>query len=58
MGASAVGVEVTIYCWVNNADFLRTRSDLWLKLMQVCKDDSGLSLSLPAQDVYVNGSPV
>ena len=53
MSADAVGVQMTIYCWVRNEDFLGTRSDLWLKLVQACKEDKGFTLSLPKQEVYV-----
>jgi small conductance mechanosensitive channel len=53
MSADAVGVQMTIFCWVRNEDFLATRSDLWLKLVQACKDDNGITLSLPKQEVHV-----
>ena len=29
MNAQAAGVDLTAWCWVNNADWLGTRSDLW-----------------------------
>lgn len=56
MSASAAGVEMTIFCWVKNEDFLGARSDLWLQLMKLCNDDNGIALSSPRQEVYVSGS--
>ena len=53
MSADAVAVQMTIFCWVKNEDFLGARSDLWLALMQACKDDTNLTLSVPRQEVYV-----
>jgi len=57
MSADAVAVEMTIFCWVKNEDFLGARSDLWLAMMQACKDDAKLTLSLPRQEVYVTQDP-
>jgi small conductance mechanosensitive channel len=57
MSADAVAVEMTIFCWVKNEDFLGARSDLWLALMQACKDDTNITLSLPRQEVYVRQDP-
>jgi len=57
MTADAVAVEMTIFCWVKNEDFLGARSDLWQALMQACKDDTSLTLSLPRQEVYVRQDP-
>ena len=56
MNASAAGVEMSIFCWVKNEDFLGARSELWLQLMMVCKDDNGIALSSPRQEVHVSGS--
>lgn len=53
MSADAVAVQMTIFCWVKNEDFLGARSDLWLALMQACKDDTNLTLSVPRQEVFV-----
>ena len=53
MSADAVAVQMTIFCWVKKEDFLGARSDLWLTLMQACKDDTNLTLSVPRQEVYV-----
>jgi small conductance mechanosensitive channel len=53
MSADATGVQMTLYCWVANADFLGTRSDLWLKLVQISRDDDSLKLALPRQEILV-----
>jgi small conductance mechanosensitive channel len=51
MHADASGIQVTLYCWVANADFLGTRSDLWQQTLQLAKGDSNLALALPRQEV-------
>lgn len=56
MNADAIGVQMTIYCWVKNEDFLGARSDLWLKLVQACEAGNGITLSLPKQEVFVRES--
>lgn len=53
VNATAAGVEIMLYCWVENADFLGTRSDLWLKLVELAREDSAVTLSLPQQEVFV-----
>lgn len=53
MNADAAGVQMTIFCWVANADFLSARSDLWLKLVQASREDSALNLALPRQEILV-----
>lgn len=50
MSADAAAVHMTVYCWVNNADFLGARSDLWLKLTALAESgEGGVSLALPRQ---------
>ncbi len=51
--ASASGVELVLYCWVENADFLSVRSALWQDLLQVIHQDPRLHLSLPQQEVHL-----
>ena len=52
MAADATAAHMTVYCWVNNADFLGARSDLWLKLTALTESgEGGLSLALPRQVV-------
>ena len=53
MHADATGIQVTLYCWVENADFLGTRSDLWQEILQGVSAGSGLALSLPKQEVHL-----
>ena len=53
MSADATGVQMTLYCWVENADFLGARSDLWLRLVKMCNEEQGIHLALPRQQVQV-----
>lgn len=50
-GVDASGVALTLYCWVNNADFLGAQSDLWLRLLQLTGAGGGISLASPRQEV-------
>ena len=51
--ADASGVELMFYCWVENGDFLGTRSDLWEEVLQLVKEDPAVSLSPRLQEVLV-----
>ena len=53
MDVNAAGVDMLAVCWVNNSDWLKTRSDLWLKVVKAFDDDDRVSMSLPQQEVYV-----
>jgi small conductance mechanosensitive channel len=53
VGATASGVDLTAFCWVSNADWFRTRSDLWLQLVDTFIKDDCLSMSLPQQEIFV-----
>ncbi len=53
VNANASGVDLVVYCWVKNADWFRTRSDLWLKLVDTFLHDERLAMSLPQQEVFV-----
>lgn len=55
-GADAAGIELVMYCWVANADFLGARSDLWQEILRVVGQGSGLALALPQQEVVVSGA--
>lgn len=56
MAAGADSVQMTVFCWVNNEDFLGARSDLWLTLMrQAGEEGSGIRLALPRQVVEFEG---
>lgn len=54
MNATAAGVEIMAYCWVKTEDFLSTRTDLWLKLVQAFNDNDRISMSLPQQEVFLH----
>ena len=53
VGATAAGVDMVGYCWVKNADWFGTRTDLWLKLVEAFKTDDRISLSLPQQQIFI-----
>lgn len=53
MQADAVSVEMMLYCWVANADFLGARSDLWQELLKAVQEDGRLALSLPRQEIHL-----
>lgn len=55
--ASALGVELVLYCWVENADFMSARSALWQDLLQVIQADPRLQLSLPQHEVHLREEP-
>jgi len=42
---------MTLYGWVNNADFLPVQSDLWLQLLQLIRGDKGITLATPRQAI-------
>ena len=42
-------------CWVKNADFLGTRSDLYEKVINATQSDAGISLALEGQRVVLSG---
>jgi small-conductance mechanosensitive channel len=57
MAAGAASVDLTLYCWVKNEDFLGARSDLWLSVMAAAKEDpAALPLALERQVVEVAGN--
>lgn len=56
MNADASGVQVTIFCWVKNDDFLGARSDLWLQLVKVCQEGGDMKLAPPKQEVLLKDS--
>jgi small conductance mechanosensitive channel len=51
--ADASGVELMFYCWVENADFLGTRSDLWGQVLQLVKEDPAVALAPRLQEVLI-----
>lgn len=53
VNADACGVEMMLYCWVNNDDFLATRSDLWLQLVKLAQMEEGITLAVPRQEIHL-----
>jgi small conductance mechanosensitive channel len=56
--ASANGLELTALCWVKNADFLNTQSDLWIQVVTAFKHNERVTMSRPKQDIYIADSKV
>jgi small conductance mechanosensitive channel len=52
-GANASGINMMLYCWVENDHFLGARSELWMQLVARCRDSDDLSLALPRQEVQL-----
>ena len=55
--ARAEGVDMLGLCWVENANFLDARSDLYNKLVQAAQTDTGISLALD-QQIALSGEVV
>ena len=53
VGAMASGVDMMAFCWVNNADWMSARSDLWLKLLDAFEHNDRICMSLPQKEVFV-----
>jgi small conductance mechanosensitive channel len=53
IGADASGVDLVLYCWANNADFMATQSDLWLQLVKLARDGQEFKLAIPGQEVQL-----
>ncbi|MDA9982116.1 mechanosensitive ion channel family protein [Gammaproteobacteria bacterium] len=53
LDANAAGVELLAFCWVKNKDWLKTRSDLWIKVIKAFMGDERVAMSLPQQEVYI-----
>ena len=54
VNATASGVEIIAYCWVKNEDWLATRSDIWLKLVNLFNTDDTISMSLPQTEIFLH----
>jgi small conductance mechanosensitive channel len=52
---TASGVDIVAWCWVNNADWFATRTDLWLKVVERFRADESISMSLPQQEILFHG---
>ena len=55
LDANAVGVEMVGFCWIGNDDWLTTRSDLWLHVVDRFQSDPAVNLSLEKQEVLLSG---
>jgi small conductance mechanosensitive channel len=53
VNANVNGIAMEGYCWVNNADFLVVRSDLWLIITETLIRDKHISLSIPKQEIIL-----
>jgi small conductance mechanosensitive channel len=53
VNATASGTDITAFCWVANADWFATRSDLWLNIVEAIAADDEVIMSLPQQEVYL-----
>lgn len=51
--ANANGIEMSAYCWVNNADWLATRSDLWSKLISTINADERINFAVEQQKIHL-----
>jgi small conductance mechanosensitive channel len=59
INANALGVEMAAFCWVKNADWSSTRSDLWRNVANAFNKDSRVTMSLPQQEVFlIDGNKV
>jgi len=47
------GITLTGYCWVKNDDWLGTRSDLWIKLVETFLHTENINMARPQNEVYV-----
>lgn len=56
--ATAEGIDLLGLCWVPNADFLRTRSDLYARVVAATQAQAGISLALDRQQVVLSGEVV
>ncbi len=53
LNVQASGIDVMAACWVNNEDYIATRSDLWRRIVQEFRADRDLALSLPQQEILL-----
>ena len=53
INAAGSSLDIAAYCWVNNNDWLSTRTDLWVKLIETLKNNDRISTSVPQQEVIV-----
>ena len=53
-GADASGVALTLYCWTENAAFVKTRSALWFEIVRLAQQDPAIGLAIPRQAVTLS----
>jgi small conductance mechanosensitive channel len=51
-----IGIQFSAYCWVKNADWLATRSDLWREILKEFTANTKISMSRPQQHVYITNT--
>ncbi len=51
--ADVTGIKISAYCWVNNGDWLSTRSDLWIAVQNEFINNDQLSMARTQQEVYL-----
>lgn len=55
-GADASGLDLVLYCWATNADFMATQSKLWLQLVDLAREDAQIALAVPQQEVHIRSA--
>ena len=53
--ADASGIEMVGWCWVENADWFPTRSDLWFRAVDAFRKDERVALSVARHEVRLSG---
>ena len=53
IGADSNGINVVIYCWVNNSDWFGVRSELWKKIISELIMSNKMAMSRPQQDIHI-----
>lgn len=51
--ADSSGIKLVGYCWVKNDDWLATRSDLWIQLVEVFLQADNINMARPQNDIYM-----
>jgi len=56
LNITAAGAVMTGLCWVSNADWFSTRSDLWLQVVDKFQKEPNVNLALDKTEVLLNQS--
>lgn len=51
--ADVSGIKISLYCWVENGDWLSTRSDLWVEVQNAFMHNNTLSMARTQQEIYL-----